>query len=58
MKFQTDVRLSCEQNLPKTKWISAGSLDIAFNGYVRLKLIAGIDFNIGHFDRNEFHFGW
>ena len=29
---------------PKTKWISADPLDIAFNVHVRLKLIAGMDF--------------
>ena len=44
MKFQTGMRFSCEHNLPETKWISADSLDIAFNAHVRLKLIPGIDF--------------
>ena len=44
MKFQTGMRFSCEQNLHETKWISADSLDIAFNAHVRLKLIAGMDF--------------
>ena len=31
-------------NLPETKWISADSLDVAFNAHVRLKLTAGMDF--------------
>ena len=43
MKFQTSKRFSCEQNIPKTKWISEDSLDIDSNVRVRLKLIAGID---------------
>ena len=42
MKFQTSMRFSCEQSLPDAKWISADSLDIAFNAHVRLKLIAGL----------------
>ena len=42
MKFQTGMILSCEHNLPETKWISVDSLGIAFNTHVRLKLIAGI----------------
>ena len=33
-----------EYNLPHTKWISADSLDVAFNAHVRLKLNAGMDF--------------
>ena len=44
MKFQTGKRFSSEQNLPETKWISADSLDIAFNAHVCLKLILGMDF--------------
>ena len=44
VKFQTGMRFLCEQNLPETKWISADSLDIAFNANVHLKLIAGVDF--------------
>ena len=44
IKFQTGMRFSCEHNLHETKWISADSLDIAFNAHVRLKLIPGIDF--------------
>ena len=40
MKFQTGMRFPCELNLPEAKWISVNSLDIAFNEYVRLKLIA------------------
>ena len=39
MKFQTGMRFSCEQNLLETKWISANSLDTAFNAHVRFKLI-------------------
>ena len=44
MKFQTGMRFLCEHNLYQTKWISAGSLDVAFNAHVRLKLNAGMDF--------------
>ena len=44
MKFQTGIRFSCEHNLPGTKWISADSLDVAFNAHVRLKRNAGVDF--------------
>ena len=44
MKFQTGMRFSCEHNLPETKWISADSLDVAYNAHVRLKLNAGKDF--------------
>ena len=44
MKFQTGMRFSCEQKLPVAKWVSAYSLDIAFNARVRLKLIVGMDF--------------
>ena len=44
MKFQTGMRFSCENNSLETKWISADSLDVAFNARVRLKLIAGMDF--------------
>ena len=44
MKFQTGMRFSCEHNLPETKWISADSLDVAFNAHVRLKRNAGVDF--------------
>ena len=44
MKFQTGMRFSYEQNLPEATWISADSLDIAFNVYMCLKLVAGIDF--------------
>ena len=52
MKFQNGMGFSCGHNLSKTKWISADSLDVAFNVHVRVKLSAGMDFNIGHFDRN------
>ena len=31
--------ISCEQNLREMKWLSANSLDIAFNVHVRFKLI-------------------
>ena len=44
IKFQTGMRFSCENNSLETKWISADSLDVAFNARVRLKLIAGMDF--------------
>ena len=53
MKFQTGMRFSCEHNLPEKKWISADSLDIAFDAHVRLKLNG---FHIGHFDKNEISF--
>ena len=36
------MRFSCGQKLLEARWISADSLDIAFNAHVRLKLIAGI----------------
>ena len=55
MKFQTGMRFSCEQNLPEVKRISADQLDVVFNPHVRLKLIAGMDFHVGHFD-NEISF--
>ena len=42
MKFQSGMRFSCEQNLTEAKWISAYSLDIAFNTHVRLKNFAGV----------------
>ena len=44
VKFQAGMRFSCEYNLPETKWISAGSLDVAFNAHVRLKLSTGMVF--------------
>ena len=53
MKLQTSMRFSCEHNLPEKKWISADSLDIAFDAHVRLKLNG---FHIGHFDKNEISF--
>ena len=56
-KFQTVMRFSCEQNLHKTKWISAVSLDIAFNAHVRLELIAGIEFISVIFTEMKFHYG-
>ena len=48
----------CEHNLPKTKWISADSLDVAFNAHVRLKLNAGMDFKSLILTEIKFHFGW
>ena len=53
MKLQTSMRFSCEHNLPEKKWISAESLDIAFDAHVRLKLNV---FHIGHFDKNKISF--
>ena len=50
MKFQTGMRFSCEHNLPETKWISADSLNVAFETQ------CGYGFYIGHFDRNEISF--
>ena len=58
MKFQTGMRFSCEHNLPETKWISADSLDIAFNAHVRLKLIAYINFISVILTEIKFHFEW
>ena len=58
MKFQTGMRFSCEHNLPETKWISADSLDVAFNAHVRLKLNAGMDFISVILTEMKFHFGW
>ena len=55
MKFQTCMRFSFKQNLRETKWISANSLDIAFNAHVRFKLI-WVWISYGHFDRNEIPF--
>ena len=40
MKFQTGMRFPCELNLSEAKRISVNLLDITFNEYVRLKLIA------------------
>ena len=56
MKFQTGMRFSCEQNLPKAKCVSADSLDIAFNAHVRLKLIADINFTSVILTEIKFHF--
>ena len=56
MKFQTGMRFSCEHNLPETKWISADSLDVAFNAHVRLKLIAGMGFISVVLTEMKFHF--
>ena len=58
MKFQTDMRFPCEQNLPKVKCLSADSLDIAFNAHVRLKLIAYINFISVILTEIKFHFEW
>ena len=58
MKFQTGMRFSCEHNLPEKKWISANSLDIAFNAHVRLKLNAGMNFISVTLTEMKFHFGW
>ena len=58
MKFQTSMRFSSEHNLPETKWISADSLDFAFNTHVRLKLNAGMDFIPAILTEMKFHFGW
>ena len=58
MKFQIGMRFSCEHNLPETKWISADSLDVAFNAHVRLKLSAGVDFISLILTKMKFHFGW
>ena len=44
MKFQIGIRFLCGRNLPQTKWISADSLDVAFNAHVHLKLNASMDF--------------
>ena len=52
MKFQTGMRFSC-QHLPEAKWISADSLDIAFNAHVHLKLIAVVILT-----EKKIHFGW
>ena len=51
-KFHTGMRFSCDQSLPKTKWICEDILDIAFNEHVRLKVIAVI------LREMTFHFGW
>ena len=58
IKFQTDMRFSCEHNLPETKWISADSFDVAFNAHVRLKLNAGMGFISVILTEMKFHFGW
>ena len=55
---QTGMRFSCEHNLPEMKWISADSLDVAFNAHVRLKVIAGMDFISVNLKEMKFHFGW
>ena len=53
MKFQASMRFSCEHNLPEIKWISADSLDVAFDVHVNLKLSG---FHIGNFGKNEISF--
>ena len=53
IKFKTGMGFSCEHDLPETKWISADSLDVAFDVHVNLKLNG---FHIGHFDKNEISF--
>ena len=58
MKFQTGMKFSCEHSFPKTKWISADSLDVAFNAHVRLKLNAGMDFISVILTEMNFHFGY
>ena len=55
-KFQTGMRFSYEHNLPETKWISADSLDVAFNAHVRLKLNTGMDFISANLREMKFHF--
>ena len=42
MKFQAGMRFSSEKKLPKTKWISADSLDIVLNAHVRLNILASV----------------
>ena len=42
--------------LPKMKWVSTDSLDVAFNAHVRLLTQCGYGFHIGHFDRNKISF--
>ena len=49
------LEILCEHNLPQTKWISADSLDVAFNTHVRLKLNAGMDFISVTLTEIEFH---
>ena len=56
MKFQTGMRFPCEHSSPETKWISADSLDVAFNAHVRLKLIAGMGFISVVLTEMKFHF--
>ena len=58
MKFQRGMRFSCEHNLPEAKWISADSLDVAFNAHVRLKLNAGMDFISVILTEMKFYFLW
>ena len=58
MKFQTDIRFSCEHSLPETNWISADSLDVEFNAHVLLKLNTGMDFISVILTEMKFHFGW
>ena len=57
-EFQTGIRFSCEHNLPKAKWISADSLDVAINAHVRLKVNAGMDFISVILTEMKFLFGW
>ena len=55
MNFQTGSKFSCEQNLPRVKWINTDLLNVAFNVHVSLKLIAAL-FHCIHFYRNEISF--
>ena len=54
MKFQTGMRFSCKHNLPETKWISADSLDVAFNVHQFIKPINSYSFEMSCFSCSVF----
>ena len=55
MKFQTDMRFSCEPNLSKAKWISADLLALLLMCMPICNSLS-VSFHSCHFDRNEISF--
>ena len=55
MKFQAGMRFSSEKKLPKTKWISADSLDIVLNAHVRLNILASVISSYSFWQSEKYH---
>ena len=55
MKFQAGMRFSSEKNLPKTKWISADSLDIVLNAHVRLNILPSVISSYSFWQSEKYH---